>query len=338
MRAMVETGAFATPTGLPFGTLTLANRSWDSAFANEEKTSTGTEKSDTVNVQNRYRGSVTEYEYADDDFGVYNDDALLPLPPSLPDFNADGSNSPLFAGIGVQTRGGYAYNPSWIGGASSTSEVSTLQLELAVLSDRTGVREYHELGQRAMRLLSLVNPADGLFPIYMDPLSGGMKDAPVSLGARGDSLYEYLLKQWLLMGGWNYERKRAFAGAKLAVEIISAKKHGCKYNYSINQFFDNDNENVIETRKVSSKRFIEKIGPLVRNFLNITRRGLQGGNDEAVMLHLAQLKKDSQLVQQQIQQQQQQALLQQQQQLLQQQQHLPSGQQSMPSSSTGQSS
>ena len=41
-----------------------------------------------------------------------------------------------------------------------------------------------------MRALALQRPADGLFPIFMDATTGAIRDAAVTLGACGDSLYE----------------------------------------------------------------------------------------------------------------------------------------------------
>ena len=41
---------------------------------------------------------------------------------------------------------------------------------------------------------------DGLAPIYVDTNTGELRGHIVTLGARGDSYYEYLLKQWILSG------------------------------------------------------------------------------------------------------------------------------------------
>ena len=41
----------------------------------------------------------------------------------------------------------------------------------------------------------------GLAPIYINADSGQFRPgAAITLGARGDSYYEYLLKQWIQMG------------------------------------------------------------------------------------------------------------------------------------------
>jgi mannosyl-oligosaccharide alpha-1,2-mannosidase len=38
---------------------------------------------------------------------------------------------------------------------------------------------------------------DGLVPIWISADSGNFRKGTITLGARGDSYYEYLLKQWL---------------------------------------------------------------------------------------------------------------------------------------------
>jgi len=37
-------------------------------------------------------------------------------------------------------------------------------------------------------------------PIFINPLTGRFSGGVISFGARGDSYYEYLLKQWLQTG------------------------------------------------------------------------------------------------------------------------------------------
>lgn len=40
----------------------------------------------------------------------------------------------------------------------------------------------------------------GLAPVWVDPIRGVFEGGLITLGARGDSYYEYLLKQWILSG------------------------------------------------------------------------------------------------------------------------------------------
>ena len=42
---------------------------------------------------------------------------------------------------------------------------------------------------------------DSLFPTYISPETGDWASAHVTLGARGDSTVEYILKSYLLAGG-----------------------------------------------------------------------------------------------------------------------------------------
>lgn len=42
---------------------------------------------------------------------------------------------------------------------------------------------------------------DGLVPIFINAQTGEFRShSTITLGARGDSYYEYLLKQWIQMG------------------------------------------------------------------------------------------------------------------------------------------
>ena len=42
--------------------------------------------------------------------------------------------------------------------------------------------------------------AKGLYPNYMNPKTGKWGQAHTSMGALGDSFYEYLLKEWIRSG------------------------------------------------------------------------------------------------------------------------------------------
>ncbi|CAR26380.1 hypothetical protein ZYGR_0H01880 [Zygosaccharomyces rouxii] len=89
------------------------------------------------------------------------------------------------------------------GGASSTAEFTTLQLEFKYLSYLTGNKSYWELSEQVYKPLyslnGLVGPQwDGLAPIYTYPDTGEFRGNHIRFGSRGDSFYEYLLKQYLL--------------------------------------------------------------------------------------------------------------------------------------------
>lgn len=82
-------------------------------------------------------------------------------------------------------------------GLSSTSEVSTLQLEFNYLSSLTGDPKYRMESMKVLEHFKTLPKVEGLVPIYISPHSGGFSGENIRLGSRGDSYYEYLIKIWL---------------------------------------------------------------------------------------------------------------------------------------------
>ncbi|KAK1279710.1 Mannosyl-oligosaccharide 1,2-alpha-mannosidase MNS3 [Acorus gramineus] len=85
-------------------------------------------------------------------------------------------------------------------GLSSTSEVSTLQLEFNYLSTITGDPRYGVEAMKVLEHLKTLPKVEGLVPIYISPQSGQFSGENIRLGSRGDSYYEYLIKVWLQQG------------------------------------------------------------------------------------------------------------------------------------------
>lgn len=83
------------------------------------------------------------------------------------------------------------------GGASSTAEATTLQLELKYLAFLTGEPHYWEKAEKVMEVIDNNGAKDGLVPIFVYADKGTFRGEEVRLGSRGDSYYEYLLKQYL---------------------------------------------------------------------------------------------------------------------------------------------
>ena len=50
------------------------------------------------------------------------------------------------------------------------------------------------------KVLNMEGRQQGLAPVFVDTKTAKLKGSLITLGARGDSYYEYLLKQWLLSG------------------------------------------------------------------------------------------------------------------------------------------
>ncbi|KAF5346464.1 hypothetical protein D9756_010070 [Leucocoprinus leucothites] len=113
----------------------------------------------------------------------------------LPVFNATKSGLPIYS---VQTKNG---NTGWgfVGPLVLFAEATSCQLEYKYLAKLTGRKEYYEKVERVMDIVYNAKPKDGLFA---DKWTGEGKEfsSHYTVGASADSGYEYLLKQWLLMG------------------------------------------------------------------------------------------------------------------------------------------
>lgn len=70
---------------------------------------------------------------------------------------------------------------------------------------------YHTYTQKIFEALLMHSAKwDGLYPIFVNAMSPIAKfEGRITLGARGDSFYEYLLKVWKLSRGWEFEEHRS---------------------------------------------------------------------------------------------------------------------------------
>lgn len=117
----------------------------------------------------------------------------------LPCFNSP-SKVP-YSDINLLT--GRAHAPRW-GPDSSTSEVTTIQLEFRDLSRVTGDKKYEKAVEDVSIHVHGLPKKNGLVPIFINANTGNFRNAAtITLGARGDSYYEYLLKQWIQTGKKN---------------------------------------------------------------------------------------------------------------------------------------
>jgi len=92
------------------------------------------------------------------------------------------------------------HSPKW-SPDSSTSEVTTIQLEFRDLSRCTSDEKYEKAVEEISSKIHQLDKPNGLVPIYINPNTGKFrKSSTITLGARGDSYYEYLLKQWVQTG------------------------------------------------------------------------------------------------------------------------------------------
>jgi len=118
------------------------------------------------------------------------DDVYLEKAVDLADRLLGGFESPTgipYASINLKHRTGIQSFSD--GGASTTSEVSTLQLEFKYLAQLTGETLYWEKAEKVIQVLEGLKAKDGLVPIYVHPETGVYTTKEIRLGSRGDSYY-----------------------------------------------------------------------------------------------------------------------------------------------------
>ncbi|CAG8475060.1 8593_t:CDS:2 [Funneliformis caledonium] len=82
------------------------------------------------------------------------------------------------------------------------SQVGTLQLEFMKLAELTGNSTFFYAVQKVTDVLDKARKEiPGLYPLYINIESGKFTSHQISFGAMGDSFYEYLIKQYVYVGG-----------------------------------------------------------------------------------------------------------------------------------------
>ncbi|KAJ3575539.1 hypothetical protein NP233_g1040 [Leucocoprinus birnbaumii] len=113
----------------------------------------------------------------------------------LPVFNGTKSGLPAYS---VQTENGKS-GWGFSGPMVLFAEATSCQLEFKYLAKLTGRKEYYETVERVMDIVYDTKAKDGLFADKWTS-DGKQFSSHFTVGASADSGYEYLLKQWLLMG------------------------------------------------------------------------------------------------------------------------------------------
>ncbi|KAF2099205.1 family 47 glycosyl hydrolase [Rhizodiscina lignyota] len=109
-----------------------------------------------------------------------------------------GSGVP-WASVNLKTMKGIQSHTD--GGASSTAEATSLQLEMKYLAQLTGETVYWHKAEKVMQVVDDNGRRDGLLPIFINADRGEFRGENIRLGSRGDSYYEYLIKQYLQTEG-----------------------------------------------------------------------------------------------------------------------------------------
>uniref|UniRef100_A0A1A9WIR3 alpha-1,2-Mannosidase n=1 Tax=Glossina brevipalpis TaxID=37001 RepID=A0A1A9WIR3_9MUSC len=169
-------------------------------------------------------GFLTMYAFTGD--SIYKEKAQSVVDKLLPAFNTStGIPHSL-----VNPKTGESWNYGWASG-SILAEIGSLHLEFSYLSDITGNPLYREKVQIIRQILKKIKKPNGLYRNYINPITGKWGENHVSLGALGDSFYEYLLKAWLQSGQTDEEARQMFDNAMLAIikHMVRTSHNGLTY-------------------------------------------------------------------------------------------------------------
>ncbi|CAJ1390095.1 unnamed protein product [Effrenium voratum] len=100
--------------------------------------------------------------------------------------------------VGTGKAGMHSWNANTV-----LAEVTTLQVEFRYISQITGDQRWQEAADKALDVVMKAAGNRGLVPIYLsspNKQAVSFVGAKMSMGAMGDSYYEYLLKQWIQGG------------------------------------------------------------------------------------------------------------------------------------------
>ncbi|KAK0181978.1 hypothetical protein PV327_000154 [Microctonus hyperodae] len=132
----------------------------------------------------------------------------------------------------INLHTGASKNFGWAnGGCSILSEIGTLHLEFSYLSDITGDMIFKNKVEHVRKVLKNLEKPMGLYPNYIHPQTGKWGQHHMSLGALGDSFYEYLLKAWIQSGKEDTEAREMYDEAIDAVveRMVKTSKGGLVY-------------------------------------------------------------------------------------------------------------
>jgi mannosyl-oligosaccharide alpha-1,2-mannosidase len=152
----------------------------------------------------------------------------------LPAFNTE-TGLPLSV---INPKTGQSANYPWASsGSSILAEVGTQHLEFVYLSDMSGDQRFKEKVVRVRKFLdSLSKPYDGLYRNYINPKTGEWGEDQVSVGALGDSFYEYLIKSWIQSNGEDLMARQMYDKSVDAIEkhLIQTSNSGLTYLAQMN--------------------------------------------------------------------------------------------------------
>lgn len=131
---------------------------------------------------------------ADDDVGAAGEDLYIEKATDLADRLLGAFESPSgipYASVNLNKSMGIQSHSD--GGASSTAEATSVQLEFKYMAKLTGEAEYWRVAEKVMEVVDNQKVQDGLVPIFIHPDSGTFRGNNIRLGSRGDSYYGSLI-------------------------------------------------------------------------------------------------------------------------------------------------
>lgn len=164
-------------------------------------------------------------------YGLTKEKFYLDKAKSVADVLLPAFNTPTGIAKSLLSQGGSASNYGWAGSSSILAEFGTLHLEFAYLTEVTGDPVYLEKVQKIRDTLDKADKPDGLYPTYMSAETGRFANSHISLGALGDSFYEYLIKSWVMSGKTDDQALRMHKAASDAIQkkMVFTSKKGLKY-------------------------------------------------------------------------------------------------------------
>jgi len=131
---------------------------------------------------------------------TYGDDLYLERATFLADRLLAAYDSPSgvpYASVNLHQQKGIVSHDD--GGASSTAEATSVQLEMKYLSKLTGETHYWERAEHVMKVVDDNGMRDGLLPIFIYADKGSFRGSNIRLGSRGDSYYGQSIYSYILL-------------------------------------------------------------------------------------------------------------------------------------------
>ncbi|KAK9369107.1 glycoside hydrolase [Lipomyces kononenkoae] len=182
----------------------------------------------TFETSIRMLGGLLSAHYLSDYDDMYLEKAVDLANRLLPAF--DSSSGIPYASVNLRTGKGVPSHAD--AGASSTAEATSVQLEFKYVSKLTGEALYWEKAEKVMEAIDNAKAVDGLAPIFIMPETGMYSGNQIRLGSRGDSYYEYLLKQYLQTNSQELVYRQMYDEAMEGVKkrlIQKSKPNGFTY-------------------------------------------------------------------------------------------------------------